>query len=270
MIQSFRRQCHSNSPMGLNPSSQIHPILTDFVDDCIVALLCDLFLLSTTSNAEARSSDILNQFSSTSTGDSWNSKELFGEPADSPNTSSPLKNDVSVVRNGRNVTGSRCWSSNVYRVHCGEEVVVRDSSLWGEEDDDGVVVWAGGVILPSFVPSLDNGRRITFGLISSVNRRVIEDFFVEEDRMMKAKVQEKIGFDDRKVTARIWNGSRRKRGCECKSGWGPFTYQARGQKKSQTSANHRPRSHSGFKIHPFWKMSSSLRQELNESGFVIV
>ena len=113
---------YSNSPIGLNPSSQIHPILIDFVGDCNVALLCDLDLLSSVSNADDRSSDILNQFSSHSTGDSLNSNELFGELFESPNTLSPFRNDVSDVMNGRNVTGNRCCSSNVYRVLCGEDI----------------------------------------------------------------------------------------------------------------------------------------------------
>ena len=147
--------------MGLNPSSQIHPIRIDFVGDCNVALLCDLVLVSSVSNADNRSSDILNQFSSHSTGDSLNSNELFGEAFDSlPKTSNPLRNDVLVVTKGRNVTGNRCCSSKVYRVLCGE--VVCDCILCGDDDDeDGVVVCTGGVILPpSFVPSLDDGRRV--------------------------------------------------------------------------------------------------------------
>jgi hypothetical protein len=60
--------------------------------------------------------DILNQFSSVSTGDSLNSNELLGEDFDSPNTSSALMKGVSVETKGRYVTGSRCCSSNVYRV----------------------------------------------------------------------------------------------------------------------------------------------------------
>lgn len=140
----FTHQVHSNSPMGLNPSSQIHPILTNFVGDGNVALLCDSVLLSRVSNAEDCSSDILNQLSSHSTGDSLNSNELFGEAFDSsPKTSSPFRNDVSVVTKGRNVTGNRCCSSNVYRVLCGEEVVLDciDCILCGDDDDDdGVVV----------------------------------------------------------------------------------------------------------------------------------
>ena len=128
---------------------------------------------------------MLNQLSSASTGDSLNSKELLGDSLDSPKTSSPLRNEASVVTKGRNVTGSRCCSSKVYRVLAGE-FVSRDWMLCGDEDDeenkiDGVVVCAGGVRLPSFSASSVDGRRVPFWLIKPVNLRVIDDFLDEED-----------------------------------------------------------------------------------------
>ena len=118
-------QSRSYSMMGLNPSSQIQPMRTCFVGDGNVVLLCDLVLLARVSNADDRSSDILNQFSSTSTGDSPNSNELFGEFFDSPNTSRLFEKGISVDTNGKNVTGNRCCSSNVNRGLCGE-IVIRD------------------------------------------------------------------------------------------------------------------------------------------------
>lgn len=62
----------------------------------------------------------------------------------------------------------------------------RDWMLCGDEDDeenkiDGVVVWAGGVRLPSFGASSVEGRRAAFWLIKPVNLRVIDDFLDEED-----------------------------------------------------------------------------------------
>jgi len=118
------RHAHSNSPIGLNPSSQIHPIRMGFVGDRNVALLCDRVATSSVSKADDRSSVMLNQLSSPSTGDSWNSKELFGEHLDSPNTSNPLRKEVSVVTKGRNVTGRRCCSSKAYRRLCGDDVML--------------------------------------------------------------------------------------------------------------------------------------------------
>jgi hypothetical protein len=57
--------------------------------------------------------------------------------------------------------------------------------LRGEDDVDGVVVCFGGVKLPPFVPSLDEGRRgVVFWLIMSVNLRVKEAFLGEEARMV--------------------------------------------------------------------------------------
>jgi len=113
----------SYSIIGLNPSSQIQPMRTCFVGDIIVVLLCDRVLVTSVSNADDRSSDILNQLSSTSTGDSPNSNELFGEFFDSPNTSRLFEKGISVDTNGKNVTGNRCCSSNVNRGLCGETVI---------------------------------------------------------------------------------------------------------------------------------------------------
>jgi hypothetical protein len=104
---------HSNSPIGLNPSSQTHPMRTGFVGDVNVVLLWDRVVVPRASKADDRSSVMLNQFSSPSRGDSLNSKEVVGDVLDSPKMSSPLSNDVSVDTNGRNVTGNRCCSSKV-------------------------------------------------------------------------------------------------------------------------------------------------------------
>jgi len=169
----------------LNPSSQIHPILIGFGGDRNVTLLSGLVLPSIASYPDDGSSDMLNQLSSASTGDSLNSNELFGDSLDSLNTSNPFRKGVSVVTNGRNVIGSRCCSSNVYRALAGE-FVIRDRTLCGDEDDeenniDGVVVCAGGVILPSFGLSPEDGRRVPFWPIKSVKRRVMDDFLDEED-----------------------------------------------------------------------------------------
>ena len=118
------RHTYSDSPIGLNPSSQIHPIRIDFVADCKVGLLCDRVVAFRVSKADDRSSVMLNQLSSPSTGDPLNSKELLAELLDSPNTSRPLRNEVSVVTNGRKVTGRRCCSSRVYRRLCGDDVML--------------------------------------------------------------------------------------------------------------------------------------------------
>lgn len=61
--------------------------------------------------------------------------------------------------------------------------------LRGDEEDDGVVVCFGGVTLPPFVPSLDEGcRGFVFWLIMSVNLRVKEDFFGNDERTVMVNV----------------------------------------------------------------------------------
>ena len=61
--------------------------------------------------------------------------------------------------------------------------------LRGDDDVEGVVVCFGGVTLPPFVPSLDEGRRgVVFWLIMSVNLRVKDDFFGSVVLTVMAKV----------------------------------------------------------------------------------
>src|SRR5436190_8134409 len=117
--------------------------------------------------------------------------------------------------------------------------------------------------------SLDDGRRMAFGLIISVNRRVIEDFFVEEDGMMTAKVQGKIGFDDGKFTAVFEIVPSEKRGCRIKAA------EARSPiKQGQQKSRLRPiidLSHTAarFTIHlffPFERCHPSLDRSLMKMG----
>ena len=197
-IQTFNvrpMQSYSNPPIGLNPSSQIHPIAIDFVGDCNVLLLCDLVPLSKVPKEEDWSSDILYQFSSVSTGEWLNSNELFRDLLfDSPSISSnPFRKELSVFTKGKNVTGNRCCSSNVYRALLGETDEACDWRLSGEDvadDGEGVVICWGGVTMPSVLaPSLEDGRRFDFSLIKSVKRRVNEDFFGRERDIQRTNTE---------------------------------------------------------------------------------
>ena len=99
-------------------------MVTSLTDDPVVALLCDLALLSVMLIDEVWLSHRENQLSSDSTGESLNSNELRGEVFGSANTSNPSRKCVSVERKGRKVIGKRCCSSNVYRVLCGEDELI--------------------------------------------------------------------------------------------------------------------------------------------------
>lgn len=250
-------QTYSNPPIGLNPSSQIHPIAIDFVGDCNVLLLCDLVLLSKVPNEEDWSSDMLYQFSSPSTGDWLNSNELFRDLLfDSPSISSnPLRKELSVFTNGKNVTGNRCCSSKVYRALLGERDVACDWRLSGEEvddDGDGVVICWGGVTRPSsLAPSLEDGRRFDFSLIKSVKRRVNEAFFGRE-RDIQSSRTEKEG---------RWIGD----GQTCFSGCSGVICRIRGCSRYRNEASHKPAKRS---VH--WAAQGAKKRVVVQSQVAVI
>lgn len=142
--------------MGLKPSSQTQPMVIVFGAWCFFRA----FVIGSGISKEEVSvvSEKLNQLLDSEDVVKSNSEWFVSSL---PKISSFI-NEVSVATNGRNVTGSRCCSSNVNRGPCRDESLGLDCMLRGEDDADGVVVWRGGVVIPSFVSSPEDGRRGVF------------------------------------------------------------------------------------------------------------